>query len=295
MPTPFPETFPHPYGAVAFSLVLEVPYVRLVYLHQLMTANGRRVPSALTDALRKSTWAKSAAIELMAISDYVDELVADPQVLSEDLVARVRFERSMVDFAAHLKAATDALSIFAEEAWHLGVKQASEQDFKKNSFREKFVSVEPRGRAVFDKYKIWLMAGSQSYENLACLRDELIHRSSFRSVVHFPPTELGALPIPRAPKYRASKVAERSHLSVAQFTNHHMNNLFGFLSDLVELRILAELRVCHSPPDASKIDPNPFSAFPHQPTKAGQLVSVRIRIGDWYAWISRPIVSRGGD
>lgn len=287
-PAPCPPTFPHPYASVAFQLVPEFQYVELVQLHELTKGNGARVPFALTDALRKATWAKSAAVEIGDISAYYDTLASDPETLTEDYMARVRFERSLVDLASHLKATLDALAIFTNECWNLKIKGASDRDFKRNSFRTKLYHADKRALAL-KVYEPWLSAGNQTYENMVCFRDELVHRQSLSIPVYFPRTELGAMPIPRAPEHRDKMVSDATHMSAEAFAAHHMSRLFGLIRALVRLRIRAELE--RKPGSTLPVvDPEPMSTFPRISTKPTTIRAFRLRLPSWKDWMKSAII-----
>ena len=243
---PFPAQAPHFFVNVAFASLPELPYLLIVEASQLAVANRSvEAYAALRFAVQKLQWVKMACVRAKAIdSELYKQRVDD--FLPFDPTGQAEHARAVFEVVGYGKATTDAVSHFLNDRWQLGMKEQT-CDLKWQVFRDAASKINPEIQDFLLSHKDWVDKDARTTDSLPATRDEWIHRGVPEIPFTWPPTELGALPIPRSLDLRIGESSPdailRDFRSTSDFIAMHWTNLLSLVTLALRTAIGEERKI----------------------------------------------------
>jgi hypothetical protein len=224
----FPEQAPHFFTGVALNAIPEIEYSMLVETSQLAKANNQvQAYSDIQFAIQKLQWVKMACLRAKQIDSDLEGIEVDDSLLF-DPIGQAEHSRAVFEIVAYGKAVLDSISHFLNGRWKLGMKEQS-SDFKWQIFRDEVSKISPVLQEFLDSNKPWLDKGSKYSGSLPAARDEWIHRGAPEIPLAWPPTEVGALPVPKSLEasigYTSIEANSKNFYSTKAFIEVHWGNL----------------------------------------------------------------------
>lgn len=251
IPPPFPDKFPHSFGALPFQFCPRLPYEDLRRLEIALKLDGGAVPDTLKDACRKAAWMEQTRAELLQLElvlGLLGKRVATAmrsgdysRLQDGDMMgfvqARTTCERRLVEFASLAKATTDSLSCFINDVWALAFP-LKKQDLKTHKFRQALAQSDSAFGAVVENLKAWIDNANDHYtKNLQNFRNILVHRTAPVIAPRAETDTLGHCPFPKRVVPGAplgdTPASANSHYSLKEITNHHERKVFALLTATV--------------------------------------------------------------
>lgn len=278
--TAFTKPFPKNIQGIIFTEVVpqltpEIDTTNLIRLGSIVRKeHHEKLYRPLTDALRKIQWVKLMAIEAISIDSDITNAM-EPNKMMTYPYGQMRHALSVTGVLFHTKSAVDSIAVFLTE--FLGLKaQGGDRDFKKDQFRRAIAANDPILDQRLKVFEAW-------FQELQEIRDELIHRSSIRSMLVVGSTECGALPIPKKDLELgldafSRPITAKNFFSTKQFVDRHYENLVNLFRKIVERCIEIELISIVEPPVDIEVE-RTLTMFPCMATWSGPLQGIKVKIG----------------
>ena len=241
----------HFFTGVAFDLMPDTSYTDLEELSQLARYNERiHHYAAAREALQKVQWAKISAMQAVSVEQ---EIIAQykPGVLSLHLPGRVQHAKSLFELVAHAKSALDSLSVCLNDVHGLGI-QGGERDLKWPRFRSKVSNADNVLGEILARLKPWFDKSNNTCRSISALRDYWIHIGAPSIPQLYPPTGLGALPVPIAIPWSFNEIEHKDYDKLfwdsRSFTEYHIANLEAFFNATITSCIAVERKLGNGQP-----------------------------------------------
>ncbi len=273
-----PNQFPHIFVDVAFDLIPEIDYDELVFLSNIVKTKHREdVYLPFVDALRKIQWAKLSAVDAINV-DIVLSKEYEQDTIIQDPVGQIRHAKSILDFVSQSKASLDSIAVFLNDILSMGFNRG-QRDFRHNTFKNKLSLVDSIIGSFIKTESKWMDIGVQTSESIITVRDEWLHRGSPNICLIWPPTDLGALPIPKLftiQNPEGINITRDNYYSTQEFCNYHLTKLIKLFTLISKRTIEIESLTLSTPiirPNRAK---NKISAVKVYLTKAINLKEMKI-------------------
>ncbi len=221
----------------------DVGYADLEELSQRAKYNGRSHHyAAAREALQKVQWAKISAMQAVSVEE---EIIAQykPGVLSLHPLGQVQHAKALFELVAHAKSALDSLSVCLNDVHGLGI-QGGDRDLKWPRFRSKVSIADSVLGEILSRLSPWLDKSNNTSRSICALRDYWIHIGAPSIPQLYPPTGLGALPVPIAIPWSFNDIEhvdyDKLFWDSRSFTEYHIANLEAFFNATIKSCITVE-------------------------------------------------------
>ena len=221
----------------------DIGYTDLEELSQLAIYNERAHHyAAAREALQKVQWAKISAVQAISVEQ---EIIAQykPGVLSLHLLGQVQHAKALFELVAHAKSALDSLSVCLNDVHGLGI-QGGDRDLKWPRFRSKVSHADNVLGEILSRLKPWLDKSNKTCKSISALRDYWIHIGAPSIPQIYPPTGLGALPVPIAIPWSFIEIEHKDYDKLfwdsRSFAEYHIANLEAFFNATIKSCIAVE-------------------------------------------------------
>jgi hypothetical protein len=248
--SPMPDKLPHFFFEIAFEALPELNYDDLVYLSLLVRDQQRElIYSPLVDAVRKVQWMKLACIDATGIDGVlVAQYDASSDVILNDPIGQIRHAKALLELVSHGKAALDSLAVFLNDLLGFGYS-GGDRDFRRDAFKKKLASSHPSLESFLRAESNWLQLNSSASISLVSARDEWLHRGFPDVAFMWPPSEVGAIPIPKVLAVSTTSTPTRAtHYSTVEFSDYHFSRIIRFLEVVIQLAMGIEAGRMSAPP-----------------------------------------------
>lgn len=261
IPPLLPDQLPHIFVEVAFNLLPEINYDDLVYLSTIVKEIKQEpLYAPLLDSLRKIQWAKISAFDAINVEVVLRQAYVE-NIIIHDPVGQIVHAKSIMEFVSHSKAALDSIAVFLNDFLDLGF-QGGQRDFRQGLFKTKLQSSNNVIGTFIQAESKWLEINSSGSGSIIAVRDEWLHRGSPEIVLMWPPTEVGALPIPRTILQTLldnTNASQATHFSTQEFIEFHFSKLVRLFHTIVQQCIEIQVTKLPKPPVRPPAAKNPVS------------------------------------
>jgi hypothetical protein len=171
------------------ELIPEINMSSLIELGALIThLKKQAIYESLSDSLIKIQWVKFVSLRAQSIENEIENNHKKNYLIFFPL-GQIDHSLCITDCILHTKSALDSMAVFLQKYLQLGTS-GGDTDIKKETFRKQ---IQEKNKIIGKK-----IASLEPWINeLQSIRDEWIHRTSYKSLIIQEPQEVGYFPIPR--------------------------------------------------------------------------------------------------